>query len=74
MWIKTLTIGYNLPADSKILKSSRFYFNVDNLLLVTNYPGTNPEINTSGDNRQPGRDDEAYPIPRTFSVGAIIKF
>ncbi len=74
MWIKTLTIGYTLPAESKMLKSSRFYFNVDNLLLVTNYPGTNPEINTSGDNRQPGRDDEAYPVPRTYSIGAIIKF
>jgi len=74
MWIKTLTIGYTLPADSKVLKSSRFYFNIDNLLLVTNYPGTNPEINTSGDNRQPGRDDEAYPVPRTYSIGAIIKF
>jgi TonB-linked SusC/RagA family outer membrane protein len=74
MWIKTLTIGYTLPAGSKMLKSSRFYFNIDNLLLVTNYPGTNPEINTSGDNRQPGRDDEAYPVPRTYSIGAIIKF
>lgn len=73
-WIKSVTVGYTLSGDAGILKSTRFFCTAENLLLITNYPGTNPEINTSGDNKSPGRDDEAYPIPRTISLGAVIKF
>ena len=72
-WIKSVTIGYTLPKTTKILKGTRFYFSADNLLLITKYPGNNPDVNT-GDSRSPGRDDEAYPIPRTLAIGANIKF
>jgi hypothetical protein len=74
MWVKSVTLGYTLSNQASIVKSTRFFFTADNLFLITNYPGSNPEINTSNDDRSPGRDDEAYPIPRTFSVGAVIKF
>lgn len=74
MWVKSVTLGYTLTNQDKVLKSTRFFFTADNLFLITNYPGSNPEINTSNDDKSPGRDDEAYPIPRTFSVGAVVKF
>lgn len=74
VWVKSVTLGYTLANEGSIVKSTRFYFNAENLFLITNYPGSNPEINTSNDDRSPGRDDEAYPIPRTFSLGAVIKF
>jgi TonB-dependent starch-binding outer membrane protein SusC len=74
MWVKSVTLGYTLTNQDKVLKSTRFFFTADNLFLITNYPGSNPEVNTSNDDKSPGRDDEAYPIPRTFSVGAVIKF
>lgn len=73
-WVKSLTLGYTLSNETKLVKSTRFFFTAENLFLITNYPGSNPEINTSGDNKSPGRDDEAYPVPRTFSLGAVIKF
>jgi hypothetical protein len=73
MWVKSVTIGYTLPKSTKILKGTRFYFSADNLLLVTKYPGNNPDINT-GNSQSPGRDDEAYPVPRTLAIGANIKF
>jgi TonB-linked SusC/RagA family outer membrane protein len=73
-WVKSLTLGYTLTNEAKLLKSTRFFLTAENLFLITKYPGSNPEINTSGDNKSPGRDDEAYPVPRTFSLGAIIKF
>ena len=73
-WVKSVTLGYTISNDARILKSTRFYFNAENLFLITNYPGSNPEINTGNDDRSPGRDDEAYPVPRTFSLGAVMKF
>lgn len=73
-WVKSVTLGYTLTNENMIVKSTRFYFNAENLFLITNYPGNNPEVNTSNDDKSPGRDDEAYPIPRTFSLGAIFKF
>ncbi len=72
-WVKSITIGYTLPSMIRVLKGTRFYFSADNLLLITKYPGNNPDVNT-GDSRSPGRDDEAYPVPRTIAIGANIKF
>lgn len=68
-WLKNLTLGYTIPS----LKNTRVFFSADNLLLITNYPGNNPDV----DQRkgiQPGVDDETYPVPRTFSIGASVKF
>nr|WP_319509564.1 TonB-dependent receptor [uncultured Draconibacterium sp.] len=73
MWVKTVTLGYTLPKNSGVLKETRFYINADNLFLITKYPGSNPETSDAGD-LQPNRDDEAYPVPRTISIGANIKF
>lgn len=72
-WIKSVTLGYTLPNKLKVLKGTRLYANLDNLWLITNYPGGNPDTSNSSD-ISPGRDDEAYPVPRTISVGANIKF
>ena len=71
-WLKSVTIGYTIPRTISVLGGTRFYVNADNLLLITDYPGGNPEANNSGDGRFAGRDDEAYPVPRTFTVGASI--
>jgi len=72
-WIKSVTLGYTLPNSSNVLKGTRLYVNADNLFLITNYPGSNPEASNSSD-ISPGRDDESYPVPRTISVGVNIKF
>jgi len=74
LWVKSVSIGYTLPNAAKILKGTRLYVTADNLLLVTKYPGSNPDVNVTGNARTPGVDDEAYPIPRTFTIGANIKF
>jgi len=74
LWVKSISLGYTLPNAARILKGTRIYITADNLLLVTKYPGSNPDINTSNDSKRPGWDDEAYPVPRTFTIGANIKF
>ena len=68
-WLKNLTIGYTIPT----FHNTRVYFSADNLLLITNYPGNNPDVDQRG-GTQPGVDDETYPVPRIFSIGASIKF
>jgi TonB-dependent starch-binding outer membrane protein SusC len=72
MWIKNISIGYTFPKVSGLDKV-RVFFNAENMALISNYPGSNPEVNQRG-GTEPGIDDEAYPVPRTFTMGANIKF
>lgn len=72
VWLRNVTFGYTIP--EKIFKfPSRVFFSGENLLLFTDYPGTNPDVNARG-GVNIGSDDEAYPIPRTFTFGATINF
>ena len=72
MWIKNISIGYTFPTLPGLNKV-RVFFNAENLALISNYPGGNPEVNLRG-GTAPGIDDEVYPVPRTFTMGASIKF
>ena len=72
LWIKNVSLGYTLSPTS-FLPGARLYFSAENLFLITNYPGNNPEVNQSG-GVNPGRDDETYPVPRIFTLGTNIRF
>lgn len=72
IWVKNISLGYTFRHES-ILRNARLYVSAENLFLITRFPGSNPEINRNG-GISPGVDDEAYPVPRTFSVGANIRF
>lgn len=73
VWLRNITIGYTLPSDLPVLGGTRVFANGDNLALMTNYPGSNVDIDRD-EGRNLGNDDEAYPIPRIFTFGASIKF
>jgi TonB-dependent starch-binding outer membrane protein SusC len=72
--LQSLTFGYTLEAKKIGINSVRFYLTGENLFVLTNYTGTDPEISIEGlDN--PGFDwFNAYPRPRTFSFGVNISF
>ena len=72
MWIKNVSLGYALP-KIKNISSARVFISVTNLFLVTNYPGNNPDV-SQRQSIEGGNDDEAYPVPRTFAIGAKINF
>jgi TonB-linked SusC/RagA family outer membrane protein len=72
VWLKNVSMGYTFPKAS-FLGNARLYVSAENLFLFTDYPGSNPEVNRRK-GQSPGVDDEAYPVPRTFSVGANIRF
>jgi TonB-linked SusC/RagA family outer membrane protein len=72
MWIKNISLGYTLPKVPG-LSSVRLFINAENVALITNYPGGNPDVNLRS-GTQPGFDDEVYPLPSTYTAGASIKF
>lgn len=73
VWLKNISLGYTFPRKSSILPGCRFYVNAENLFLFTKYPGSNPDIQNDS-NIKIGCDDEAYPVPRVFSIGTVITF
>jgi len=72
IWVKNISIGYNLP-KIKYLGSVRVYASGNNLWLISKYPGNNPEVSQRS-GIENGNDNEAYPVPRTFAIGAKINF
>lgn len=74
---RSLTLGYTLPKDlmRKIsVDNVRVYVQADNLFCITRWPYFDPEVNVSLNATQMGYD-YLYPgQPRTFTVGANIKF
>ncbi len=62
-----LTLGYTLNSSKGNLKSIRFWGGVQNVFTITNYSGMDPEVFG-------GIDNTIYPRPRTFLMGANIKF
>lgn len=73
MWLKNATIGYSISQIRSKVFSLRLFLSGDNLLLFTNYPGNNPEINNRG-GTNPSWDDEAYPVARTLTLGLNLTF
>ncbi len=73
LWLKNVTLGYTLPVSRTILSNARVFLSAYNLLLITKYPGNNPDVNMNG-GINPGLDDEAYPVSRTFSAGINLTF
>jgi TonB-linked SusC/RagA family outer membrane protein len=73
MWVKNITIGYTLPKVGGVLSDARIFVNAANLLLVTKYPGNNPDAGVRG-GTELNNDDESYPVPRTFSAGIKVNF
>ncbi|MEB2774676.1 TonB-dependent receptor [Algoriphagus sp. D3-2-R+10] len=64
--LKNLTLGYTLPnsfAQGRF-KNSRVYVDAQNLFVMTNYTGSDPETDSFS----------AYPNQRTYSLGVNLSF
>ena len=70
-----LTIGYNVPLKSRVVRSLRVSCSVNNLATITSYSGLTPMINSYVVNSSMGIDDKrCYPTYRTYSVGVSVQF
>jgi TonB-linked SusC/RagA family outer membrane protein len=70
---KNISLGYKLPlrTDGFSLTALRLFISVQQAFVLTKYSGQNPEINSNGLDAANGIgiDENAYPVPRTFSIG-----
>lgn len=62
-----IIVGYNVGKVFRNKASLRLNFNVQNAFVITKYKGVDPEIGG-------GIDNNFYPRPRTFSLGASLDF
>lgn len=67
------TLGYTLKFNKDKIKSARLYLTANNLFVITDYRGIDPEINLSG--TEPGIDiHNFYPKTRSFMLGVNLNF
>ena len=74
--MKNITLGYNFdfPSNS-FIKGLRLYVSAENLFIITNYTGFDPETTASGNSDVDlGIDLNAIPINRSYSVGLRLMF
>nr|WP_068890144.1 TonB-dependent receptor [Pedobacter panaciterrae] len=74
--ISNITIGYDLGKVLKksYLKQVRLYAAALNVYTFTKYDGMDPEIGYGSEGYASGIDVGYYPRPRTFMIGANLKF
>lgn len=74
--LSTLTLGYRLP-ESLItgVSNARLYLTGQNLFVLSDYSGFDPEVNSvGGDARLSGVDSGAYPRARVWNLGVSVTF
>lgn len=72
--LQSLTLGYNVKAEKIGIEKLRLYVTGENLFVLTNYTGVDPEVSIDGLS-YPGMDFfNAYPRPMTLSFGLNITF
>ena len=72
--LQSLTLGYNIKAEKIGIEKLRLYVTGENLFVLTNYTGVDPEVSIDGLS-YPGMDFfNAYPRPMTISFGLNITF
>lgn len=75
--MQNLTLGYTLDVPfifGGAPRPARVYVSADNLFLITDYTGYDPEVFTSAGLASRGIDYLSYPRPRTFTAGIRVQF
>jgi iron complex outermembrane receptor protein len=74
---QNFSIGYNITPKNVLINRMRIWIGGQNLFVLTNYTGLDPEVNTDKNiNGVPsiGIDYNAYPRARTFTFGLSATF
>jgi len=74
--LKQVSLAYNIPQSIlsrlKIVENLQVYVNAQNVFTITDYTGTDPEVNVHTSNLGGGLDFGVFPAFRTFEFGAKI--
>lgn len=74
---QNFVLGYSLPAkivDRWNINRLRFYVSAQNLFLITDYTGYDPEVLTFGGQLTQNQDFFPYPRPRVVNFGFNLSF
>jgi hypothetical protein len=71
---KNIQLAYNFPVTKwgvKAVKSAQLYVSAQNMIVITNYSGYDPEVNAYGSTNSisQGLDYTVYPNSKSFTVG-----
>jgi TonB-linked SusC/RagA family outer membrane protein len=74
--LQNVTVGYTFdpPTFTRLARGARVYLSGDNLLLLTDYTGYDPEVHTESGLASRGIDYLHYPRGRTFTGGIRVSF
>jgi hypothetical protein len=76
--LRTLTLGYYFPKkllDKAKISSARVYVSAQNLAIITDYPGPDPEVSSNGNgNTNQGVERNSVANGRTFTFGVNVSF
>ena len=72
--LENVTAGYSFRFTDKYVDSIRLSLTGNNLLLITDYSGIDPELNVSGSGETFGGDRGIYPRTRSVAFGLSVKF
>ena len=74
--LQNVTVGYtfNLPSFAGTARGTRVFLSADNLALLSDYEGYDPEVHSDAGLASRGIDYLHYPRPRTFTMGARVAF
>lgn len=77
--MKNIALSYNFNnrvLDKLGLSNARLYTSVENLFILTDYSGFDPEASASVDNSDAdvGIDNNSYPINRSITLGLNVSF
>jgi iron complex outermembrane receptor protein len=74
--LQNVTVGYTFdpPEFTRLARGARVYLSGDNLLLLTDYSGYDPEVHTESGLASRGIDYLHYPRGRTITGGIRVSF
>ncbi|MGG9964629.1 SusC/RagA family TonB-linked outer membrane protein [Ferruginibacter sp. SUN106] len=75
--INNISVGYNMPVNRLTrlhMSKLKFYFTANNVAIITNYSGYDPEVSVRNSPLTPGLDYSAYPKSRSYIFGINASF
>ena len=71
--LKTLTLNYNIPLHSEVIKGLSTYLAADNLFTITDYNGYDPDANSRGTGVSKVSQN-SYPLAKVYRLGVKVNF
>lgn len=70
--LKSLSISYTLPVKAHLLESVNIWASANNVFILTNYLGSDPEVSSHNSSLYQGVDAGYLPSSRSYNIG--VKF